>query len=91
MCSYPSTIDGKQYQYIRSFDDYEVLEMPHSLILWLLEGDINFSNNNKPKKYKPELQFKITDDEIKEIIYQLPNNYHDNYSDWLIVLTVLKI
>ena len=65
MCLYPSTIDGKQYQYVRSFDDYEVLDMPHGLIFLLLEGDIKFSNNKKPKKHKPELQFKITDDQVR--------------------------
>ena len=89
MCSHPSTIDGGKYEYERSFNDYKVLEMPHNLILWLLEG-VNINDNKAPNKYKAELQFNITDNEIRKIIYQLPSNYYNNYSDWLILLTVLK-
>ena len=34
--SQPSTIDGKQYIYERGFDKYEVMEIPKTLLLFLL-------------------------------------------------------
>ena len=64
--SYPSTLNDKKYDHVRSFDDCEVLEIPHSLIIWLLKG-VNIEN--KPNhKYNVEMKMEITGEEIK-ILY----------------------
>jgi len=86
--SAPSKIDNKEYVYINNFDNTKIIDMPSSLIIWLLDGtnnDNKIINNNKS-----DYHISITDDEIKNILNKLDDDYYNNYSKWLIVLTALK-
>lgn len=86
--SAPSKIHDKEYKYIRDFDNYEVLEMPESLINWLL---VNEDQNIKESRvYKSNYNYNITDEIIVELLDKLPENYLNNYSDWLKITTILK-
>lgn len=50
ICSYPSIIDNKKYEYVRDFDNYKILEMPETLIDWLLdEQKIIIESNDEDK------------------------------------------
>jgi putative DNA primase/helicase len=66
ICSFPSIIDNnKKYEYIRDFDNYNILEMPKTLIDWLLEKE-----NIKEKKEEEEDE----DEEEEVIIKEIPKN-----------------
>lgn len=93
-----STINNIKYEI---FNNVKPIEIPESLVLWLLENKNNFNvKNTNIKKNKPTknininpYKFYITDDEIKNILdrlYKLDKSYCDNYNEWLIVLSVLK-
>ena len=93
-----STIDKKRYEII---NNVKPIEIPESLVLWLLENRKKTTINDKNKKNKNECvyqndkqyKFNISDDEIKNILdklYKLDKSYCDNYNEWLIVLSVLK-
>lgn len=96
--SAPSTIDGKKYEYIRSFDDYEVLEIPYNLVCWLLVDLIEAENkkerNAKVHKYlkvlDTNLVLKITNKEIYNILNLLPETYLNDFNHWKFVLSAMK-
>ena len=94
-CSFPSIINGNKYKYVNNFNDVPVSEMPRSLILWLLNGDIHIKTQNAKEKkifnfFPPNLEYIITDEKIKYILSLLPDEYLNNYNEWFIVLSVLK-
>lgn len=93
-----STINNKRYEII---NNVKPIEIPESLVLWLLENRnrvVKNNNNKKSKKnivYKNDTQYKfyISDDEIRNILeklYSLDKSYCNRYDEWLIVLSVLK-
>jgi len=47
----PSKIDKIEYQFIRNFEEYDVIDMPTELIYWLLDGT-NFDKNKTIKQIK---------------------------------------
>jgi hypothetical protein len=91
-----STIDNKKYEIINNI---KPIEIPESLVLWLLENrNIKKTTNKKDKKFivnknNNQYKFYISDNEIKNILdklYNLDKSYCDNYNEWLVVLSVLK-
>jgi len=83
-----------------------IIEMPQTLVEWLtiVGPDVIPKNTTKtpkmPKKQfddkieneivPRDLEWDITDDKIVEMLDKLPRKYYVNYSDWLIVTTILK-
>ena len=102
--SAPSTVYNKSYKLVNNFD--MIQEMPESLIYWLLLGveidwtlDDEKTNENGEKKtkkqnniieHKQDYKFKITDEEIKNIISMLDESFYTDYTKWLIVTSALK-
>ena len=97
----PSRIDNKEYKFIRGFEDTEMLEIPISLINFLLMGaTAKTSNDNKAIKNQivkninttnsNNVSYDVSDDEIKKYLELLPSSYLNNYNEWLICLTVFK-
>lgn len=87
----PSVINNKTYVFERSFDKCKVLEMPESLIRWLIVGQDNRKNNNStiiPKICG--MTYLINDDEIIKLLDKLPLKYLNEYNSWLIILSILK-
>ncbi len=89
----PSRRDGKSYKVI---DDTAPVDIPSSLISWLIVGK---PPDVKERRGKLDVvreltinnyEYDLTNDQIKTIIAKRPAMYLDNYSDWLIVTTVLK-
>lgn len=90
ICAEPSTIDGKAYKFIRSFENYEVLDMPESLINWLCVGQITNKTTLKTPVKIPKTSFNITNENLKEYLDMLPDKYLNNFSDWLKILAICK-
>ena len=96
--SSPSSINNKCYKYIRNFDDFPVLEIPSTLITFLLNNFKASSQAIKPTailtqpitSYKNNYEYKITDDKLKNLLELLPIRYLDNYNEWLKITTSLK-
>jgi hypothetical protein len=101
--SYPSIINNKQYIYERSFENYEVMEIPRSLLLFLLiekTEDIKSkekvtkkvveSSIKKENELKEKYTYLITKEEIEYILNKLDDSFNNDYHKWLIVTTVLK-
>jgi hypothetical protein len=95
----PSKLYDKEYKYIRTFNDTELLEIPETLIHWLLlnnkETKITTKQQNKKRNTKiitndTNYNYNINDNMINKIINSLPDKYLDDYNNWLIVTTVLK-
>ena len=93
-----STINKNRYEVI---NNVKPIQIPESLVLWLLENrnKITIKNiNDKNKKNiicknNNQFKFHINENEIKNILdrlYKLDKSYCDNYNEWLIVLSVLK-
>ena len=94
----PSKIDKKEYKFKRNFEEYDVMDMPTELIYWLLDGT-NFDKNNtsiiKNKTVKPIIEasnliHNISDNELIKLIGKLDKKYCDNYTEWLMITTILK-
>lgn len=98
--SEPSVVNGKSYKYIRSFDTTPLLEMPTTLVKWLLldyKKDIKKISKKTLELMKKgkdiiknEYKYIITDEQIKSLLDKLPDEYNDDYSHWLKITTVLK-
>lgn len=85
-------------------NDVKPIELPETLALWLLEDANNEKivknkqkiNNTKKliektKNYNiDKYTYEISDDEIKILLSKLDKSYLENYSKWLIVLTIFK-
>lgn len=80
-------------------DNFEILEIPEILILWLME-DIETPNTKKTKKtknniitikeHKQQYKYNITLSEFDEMLKMLDDTYLTEYYKWLTVLTVAK-
>ena len=66
----PSTINGKSYEFINSFEDTEIIEMPNELVNWLLGNNI-FTSESEHKKVD-KLKAKISKAKIIEPIKPEP-------------------
>lgn len=96
----PSKINNNYYTFERAFDEYPVLEIPETLINWLLVGQgENKTKTTKPTKNpklnKPlnntnNINYIINDDELIKLLDMLPKIYLNNFNEWLKVLTVFK-
>ena len=92
----PSKINGKSYKYIKQG---EILQIPESLIHFLMVGsDVKLKPNpskETPSQKEPKLKYNnycfcIDDALILEMLSKLEAKYLNNYSDWLIVMSVLR-
>ena len=90
----PNTIrDGKKYEITSNIEPIEISE---HLILWLLEQKPPIILNKNSKKVikldnnETKLKYNITTEELQIILNKLDKTYYDNYSNWLIVLSVCK-
>ena len=88
----PSKINDVEYKIV---DGNDIIEMPTELIKWLLNSPskqtatprtVTQKYDVKPSQY----QYLITDDEIMELLSKLSDKYLNNYSDWLLITTILK-
>ena len=88
----PSIIDSKPYKFIRNFEECELLEMPETLIEWLLiKNDTSeIIKMPKTKLNSPTTNININDTPLEKILYLLPSKYVDDYIEWLYILTVCK-
>lgn len=92
----PSKINNIEYKFIRNFNECKILEMPETLIDWLLIGKQNklieckTKTKGTPENIKSSLNYLINDDEIKTLLYKLPKKYYKNYNEWLYILTIFK-
>ena len=89
----PSKINKNEYKFDTT---YEISDIPEWLFLWLLINNKksstiktviekkNIKNNNDTSNYN------ISNEALKNILDKLPNNYLDNYSDWIKIGTVCK-
>jgi hypothetical protein len=74
----PSKIDDKKYKFIRHFNHFPILNIPSSLLTWLLE----FETINK-KQNDVKLIIKI--DQLKPLL-----KLFDNNNEWFKVTTCMK-
>ena len=97
----PSKINNFEYKFIRSFDKFDVLDMPSELIYWLLDNNKPFKTKNLfqtiTNKVTPIVKpsnncliYEITDNEILILLNKLDKTYFDNYLKWLMITTILK-
>ena len=91
----PSHINNNKYKWINSYNKYNVMEITEDLLNWLLididtTKEINNNNNNVDVKIKNELIYNITDEQIKEVLNKLPNEYLNDFNKWIYVLSALK-
>ena len=85
----PSVRDGKAYKVI---NQTKPIDIPESLVKWLLEGkgeQTSTRPSTRPSNNK-QYNYDITEDKLRDIIFNLDEKYLHNYSDWLIVTSVLK-
>ena len=80
-------------------NDCQLLEMPVSLIEWLLDAsattdkhtpNVAFVPSRKAQKEFQYIFHDITQQKVEDILKLLPMKYSDNYSDWLKATTILK-
>ena len=94
--SAPSKIYDKEYKYIRSFDDTELLELPETLINWLLISNKEDKIKKLTKKTNKvifkdsNIKYNIDDTLLIELIKNLSKNYLNDYTSWLKITTILK-
>lgn len=96
----PSKINNNYYTFERAFDEYPVLEIPETLINWLLVGQGEKKTKttkptktlklNKPLNNTNNINYIISDDELIKLLDMLPKTYLNNFNEWLKVLTVFK-
>jgi len=84
--SWPSIINGQYYEYINSFDNTELAEIPAGLLDWLLEGFDKNKHNNTIYDYR----YYPTEETIEELLNILSQQHVDDYFLWLNITTVLK-
>lgn len=84
----PSKINGKSYELDPEYNEF--LEMPHSLIEFLLEGK-NLNSLNSLKKFQSPSNFvyNINDNQIIEILKLLDDTYYNNTKKWLMITNIL--
>ena len=94
----PSSIGNKKYELDENRTEF--LEMPTSLINFLLIGSVdiepsktlskNMNNVIKQKIKGNVLNYDIDDIKLKNLLWQLDDKYLNNFNDWLIITTIMK-
>lgn len=95
----PSSIDGKKYEWINSFEKTKVQEIPSDLLQFLLIENINKKTTIKQTKrknivndviYNISMRWLINDEQIKKLLNDLSTDYVNDYNKWLIITSILK-
>lgn len=82
----PSKIDNKCYKLVQ--DRNELLEMPRTLIEFILEGRKQSQKQNK-NHFNESFTYNINDKQIIEMLKLLDDTYHNNTKKWLIITNIL--
>ena len=99
----PSTIDNKCYKFVkgRSFSDIQPIEMPESLIRWLLIEKVKITQHIKSDAFieKPLIDcmnnadnmiLNISNENIVRMLMKLDDSYCDDLDKWLFITNILK-
>ena len=87
------------YQILEGKKQYHSLincTMKDCILNYITERSLNISNDNydiKGKKnysYDKTIQYKFSDEQIIELLNSLPSNYLNDYSDWMVITTIMK-
>ena len=74
----------------------EIIEIPETLVLWLLENvemyekDVKTITLKNNKLITGIYKYNIEEEQLKYILSLLDKSYYTEYSKWLLVLTVFK-
>lgn len=79
----PSTIDNKKYEFIRHYKDCEILDMPLSLLEWILE----YEKEEKIYSINDNLNIIENIDELKNLLKNFSNN---DSKEWIKVTACIK-
>ena len=86
----PSKIDDKYYQMVE--DRNELLDLPRSLIEFLLDGHkVNTKIEEKVKQisYNSNFVYNISDNELIDMLKRLDESYYENTNKWIIITNIL--
>jgi hypothetical protein len=94
----PSRRDGKDYKVLKSTAPTDI---PSSLISWLIvgkppvapkakEGSKRATTTTTRELTQKAYEYDVSTEQIRAMLAKLPAKYLDNYSDWLVVTSVLK-
>ena len=83
----PSIRDGKAYKVV---NHTKPIDIPDTLAKWLIEGREEKSSTTTRNVNRKQYNYDIIEEQVRHIIYNLDEKYLHNYSDWLIVTSVLK-
>jgi hypothetical protein len=88
----PSSIDDNSYEFL---NNNELLEMPNSLINWLLfDSSCKVDNQYiKPTTINTDFVYNIDENYMKELLIKLndiDDTYTENNNKWLIMTSILK-
>jgi uncharacterized protein (UPF0179 family) len=91
----PSKINGKTYEFVEGQD--EILEMPSSLINFLLFGSkmdmktkqVKNDTTTHKNKFNFEYVYNVDDKQIIEILKKLDDSYCNDTIKWLIITNIL--
>ena len=88
----PSKINGKAYEFVEGQD--EMLEMPSSLINFLLLGSKLDMKNKQAKTihkntFNSEYVYNVDDKQIIDMLIQLDDSYCNDTTKWLIITNIL--
>lgn len=81
---YPSTFNGKQYQWIKSFEDYEPIEIPQDFLTFFETKALSVPTTTLPEFVE------CPDKEIEFLVECLSADTADNYLQWIKVGLILK-
>ena len=83
----PSIRNNIAYELVA--DQNELLEMPHSLIEFLL-GGMNKNVKLSIKENQQQYSYNVDDKKIIKMLTLLDDTYHNNTKKWLIITNILK-
>ena len=97
----PSTIDDKKYKFVEgcNFSDIQPIEMPQSLIKWLLIERLRITKHIKSDAFIEEPILKtiisdmilnISNENIIRMLMKLDMSYCDDLEKWLLITNILK-
>ena len=88
----PSKINGASYTVEQN---KPIIEMPEQLVHWLLETDelkpVKITKTSMiRKKVQESVEYDITDSELTTLLNNLPIEYNNEVSKWLIITAIMK-
>jgi len=97
----PSTIDDKKYKFVEgcNFSDIQPIEMPQSLIKWLLIERLRITKHIKSdafieepilKTINSDMILNISNENIIRMLMKLDMSYCDDLEKWLLITNILK-